>query len=206
MHCFVIDQDNAEPSANSVAVRNLRRLGLLLARTDYTARARDVCTAFGTRLNPHPYVLPSMASECVLMAPSASNAQVVWVCVFEPYAFFAMQVVLTGDADSDMYRQLVRTFNATCAGTRLLVGTRTSKSVVTPSVAVDAAIGAHPLCDMLNVNGVCARARTHACVQMRICYKRTVHYAQLRMLMSSRNRPAPTSTRPILSSYAQSVM
>lgn len=77
MHCFfLIDQDNAEPSANSVAVRNLRRLGVLLGSPNYTARARDVCTAFSTRLNPHPYVLPTMASECVLMAES--NAQAVW--------------------------------------------------------------------------------------------------------------------------------
>jgi uncharacterized protein YyaL (SSP411 family) len=171
MNYFVTDQDNAEPSANSVAVRNLRRLGVLLGRVDYTTRARDVCTAFGTRLNLHPYVLPAMASECVLMEPSTSNAQVVWVCLFELNKCFTEQVVLTGDSDSDMYRQLVHAFNVTCAGTRLLVGTRISTSVVAPSVAVDAAIGAHSLCDMLNVNGVCARALTHACVQIRICCK-----------------------------------
>ena len=56
------DQDNAEPSANSIAVRNLYRLGRLLADKSLLDQASAIVHTFASRLNEHPYVLPSMTA------------------------------------------------------------------------------------------------------------------------------------------------
>jgi len=54
------DNDGAEPSANSIAVRNLARLGALLHREDWLALARRTARAFGPQLERAPLTMPQM--------------------------------------------------------------------------------------------------------------------------------------------------
>jgi len=57
------DSDNAEPSANSVAVRNLARLGALLHRDDWLGRARRTARAFGPQLDRAPLAMPQLLAS-----------------------------------------------------------------------------------------------------------------------------------------------
>jgi uncharacterized protein YyaL (SSP411 family) len=54
------DADSAEPSANSISVRNLLYLGGLLGEKEYDDRARKTCQAFALELKEHPWSFPSM--------------------------------------------------------------------------------------------------------------------------------------------------
>ena len=58
-----VDSDNAEPSANSVAVRNLARLGALLHRDDWLGRARRTARAFGPQLDRAPLAMPQLLAS-----------------------------------------------------------------------------------------------------------------------------------------------
>ena len=57
------DNDGAEPSANSIAVRNLARLGALLHREDWLALARRTARAFGPQLARAPLSMPQMLAS-----------------------------------------------------------------------------------------------------------------------------------------------
>ena len=57
------DSDGAEPSANSIAVRNLARLGALLHREDWLALARRTARAFGPQLERAPLAMPQMLAS-----------------------------------------------------------------------------------------------------------------------------------------------
>jgi uncharacterized protein YyaL (SSP411 family) len=54
------EDDGAEPSANSVSVRNLVRLSQLLGREDWRTLARRTALAFGRQLERAPTALPQM--------------------------------------------------------------------------------------------------------------------------------------------------
>lgn len=54
------DQDGAEPTANSVAARNLLRLNALLDDKKYLEKAEKVFSVFGIRLKHIPMALPQM--------------------------------------------------------------------------------------------------------------------------------------------------
>lgn len=54
------DGDSAEPSANSIATRNLLRLGLLVDDRSYDEKAVMTCQAFGEELENQPWSFPSM--------------------------------------------------------------------------------------------------------------------------------------------------
>ena len=54
------DYDGAEPSANSVAVRNLARLAAMLHRADWRERAERTARAFGPQLERTSLELPQM--------------------------------------------------------------------------------------------------------------------------------------------------
>jgi uncharacterized protein YyaL (SSP411 family) len=54
------DRDGAEPSPNSVAVRNLARLSALLHRDDWRERAGHTARAFAAQLDRSPTDLPQM--------------------------------------------------------------------------------------------------------------------------------------------------
>ena len=56
------DSDGAEPSPNSVAVRNLARLAAMLHRDDWREAARRIARAFGPKLESAPFDLPQMLS------------------------------------------------------------------------------------------------------------------------------------------------
>ncbi len=59
VHSFS-DQDGAEPTANSVAARNLLRLNALLDEKKYMEKAEKVFSVFGIRLKHIPMALPQM--------------------------------------------------------------------------------------------------------------------------------------------------
>jgi uncharacterized protein YyaL (SSP411 family) len=52
------ENDGPEPSANSIAVRNLARLGALLHQADSLTRARRCARAFGPQLEQAPLAMP----------------------------------------------------------------------------------------------------------------------------------------------------
>jgi uncharacterized protein YyaL (SSP411 family) len=54
------DSDGAEPSPNSVSVRNLARLAAMLHRDDWRELARRTLRAFGAKLEASPFDLPQM--------------------------------------------------------------------------------------------------------------------------------------------------
>jgi uncharacterized protein YyaL (SSP411 family) len=56
------DSDGAEPSPNSVAVRNLARLATMLHRDDWLELAIRTARAFGPKLEQSPFDLPQMIS------------------------------------------------------------------------------------------------------------------------------------------------
>ncbi|KAL0276819.1 UNVERIFIED_CONTAM: hypothetical protein PYX00_004307 [Menopon gallinae] len=56
------DRDGAEPSGNSVSVHNLMRLATYLCRKDYKERAAKILSAFNSRLNKRPLILPEMVT------------------------------------------------------------------------------------------------------------------------------------------------
>ncbi|AOS45600.1 Cellobiose 2-epimerase [Lacunisphaera limnophila] len=55
-----VSDDGAEPSPNSVAIRNLARLAALLHRPDWHARAARTARAFSAQLAQAPFSLPQM--------------------------------------------------------------------------------------------------------------------------------------------------
>ncbi|MCE9614222.1 MAG: thioredoxin domain-containing protein [Lentisphaerae bacterium] len=54
------DYDGAEPSANSIALMNLRRLACMTDRPDFRAKADKTLEAFSARLQAMPYAMPQM--------------------------------------------------------------------------------------------------------------------------------------------------
>jgi uncharacterized protein YyaL (SSP411 family) len=60
------DYDGAEPSGNSVALRNLLRLGAMTGRDALRQSAERLLGAFGPRLSAAPVALPAMLAACEL--------------------------------------------------------------------------------------------------------------------------------------------
>lgn len=55
-----LDQDGAEPSANSMAVLNLLRLADFLDKSQYKDKAKEIMTSFGDHLKKIPVALSKM--------------------------------------------------------------------------------------------------------------------------------------------------
>ncbi|MEI6106115.1 MAG: thioredoxin domain-containing protein [Opitutae bacterium] len=64
------ENDGPEPSANSIAVRNLARLGALLHQADGLARARRCARAFGPQLEQAPQAMPLLLAADALLEGS----------------------------------------------------------------------------------------------------------------------------------------
>ncbi|CAI2171788.1 4886_t:CDS:2 [Funneliformis geosporum] len=60
------DHDGAEPSANSVSVSNLLRLGHIVDKSDYNAKAEQTLKYFVKRLDRTPYAMPAMVASLML--------------------------------------------------------------------------------------------------------------------------------------------
>jgi hypothetical protein len=58
------DYDGAEPSGNSVAVRNLLRLARMTGRAEFRETAERTLAAFAPRLAAAPMALPQMLAAC----------------------------------------------------------------------------------------------------------------------------------------------
>jgi len=87
------DNDGAEPSSNSVSVRNLRRLFELTGRTEFQQYAQQTVNAFGGILQQMPSALPQMLH-------SMGCSQDPW----KPWR----QVVIAGDLQKQETRALLR--------------------------------------------------------------------------------------------------
>lgn len=70
-----LDQDGAEPSANSVSAMNLLRLSHLTGNQEWMQRSQQLLTAFSDRLVKVPIALPDMARS--LMAHDYTFKQVI---------------------------------------------------------------------------------------------------------------------------------
>lgn len=64
------ENDGPEPSANSIAVRNLARLGALLHQADGLARARRCARAFGPQLEQAPLAMPLLLAAAAWLEGS----------------------------------------------------------------------------------------------------------------------------------------
>jgi hypothetical protein len=71
------DSDSAEPSANSIAVRNLARLGALLHQEDWLALARHTARAFGPQLERAPLSMPQMLASAAWLSGSPKQILIV---------------------------------------------------------------------------------------------------------------------------------
>ncbi|RIA87673.1 hypothetical protein C1645_827460 [Glomus cerebriforme] len=60
------DHDGAEPSANSVSVSNLLRLGNIIDNSDYTSKAEQTLKYFFGRMDKSPFAMPAMAANLML--------------------------------------------------------------------------------------------------------------------------------------------
>jgi uncharacterized protein YyaL (SSP411 family) len=58
------DYDGAEPSGNSVALMNLLRLHRITGREDLLASARNLISAFSTRVAASPFGMPQVLAAC----------------------------------------------------------------------------------------------------------------------------------------------
>ncbi|CDS12674.1 hypothetical protein LRAMOSA04860 [Lichtheimia ramosa] len=61
------EQDGAEPSANSVTLGNLVRLGTLLEQEEYVTMARKTVGSFSTSFSRFPYAMPALLGSFMLM-------------------------------------------------------------------------------------------------------------------------------------------
>jgi uncharacterized protein YyaL (SSP411 family) len=67
------DYDGAEPSGNSVAVKNLLRLAAITGRNDLRESADRALRAFGSRLSHVPVAIPQMLVACEWLQAGASE-------------------------------------------------------------------------------------------------------------------------------------
>lgn len=72
---FFLDQDGAEPSANSVSASNLLRLSHYTGRQEWLQMSQQLLAAFSDRLTRVPIALPEMVRA--LMAQHYTLKQVI---------------------------------------------------------------------------------------------------------------------------------
>ncbi|CAG0902761.1 unnamed protein product [Darwinula stevensoni] len=87
------DQDGAEPSANSVSVRNLLRLSSSFDRPDYLMKAREILKLFSERLLKVPMALPEMAAGLAMYIQSPT------------------QILIVGKPEQEDTREMLRAVN-----------------------------------------------------------------------------------------------
>jgi uncharacterized protein YyaL (SSP411 family) len=99
--------DGAEPAGNSVAARNLLRLGALTGNSEFVEKGRATVNAFSAWLEKQPSIMPYMVAASMMLEEAAS------------------QVVIVGRAGESMTDALKREVDA-----RFLPGT--AKIMVSP--------------------------------------------------------------------------
>ncbi|GAA5798382.1 hypothetical protein HPULCUR_003784 [Helicostylum pulchrum] len=62
------EQDGAEPSANSVSLRNLVRLASLLELPEYSSKAQSTVNAFKLSLSKFPFAIPALVAAFMLVS------------------------------------------------------------------------------------------------------------------------------------------
>jgi uncharacterized protein YyaL (SSP411 family) len=86
------DYDGAEPSGNSVAVKNLLRLAAITGRDDLRESADRALRAFGSRLQHVPIAIPQMLVACEWLQAGAS------------------EIVVAGEGAQDLVEAVHRSF------------------------------------------------------------------------------------------------
>jgi hypothetical protein len=97
------DYDGAEPSANSVAVRNLLRLAAITDRAEFREAAMKTLGAFRSRLSAVPAALPEMLAACEFLLGDAR------------------QIVLVGEPGALDFGALLGTLHARFLPSRILL-------------------------------------------------------------------------------------
>ncbi len=100
------DYDGAEPSANSIAVQVLLRLGRITGRRSFTAAAERTLQFFGDRLQSQPQALP-----CLLQA-------------LDFYLDEPRRVVVTGEVAAVETRQILKTVHSVFQPNKVVLGVR----------------------------------------------------------------------------------
>ena len=87
------DYDGAEPSANSVTLQNLLRLGLMTDQPEYRKQAERIITEFSLKLERAPHAMPRMISA------------------FDFYLAKPRQIIIAGKPGAVDTRNLLRTLH-----------------------------------------------------------------------------------------------
>src|SRR5262249_44482636 len=116
------DYDGAEPSGNSVALRNLLRLAELTGRPEFRESSEKTLAAFAPRLTLAPVALPQMLAACEFR-------------MGEP-----RQIILVGERNSADPRALLRTLYERFVPNRVVLlvdspATRQALAARIPSIA-----------------------------------------------------------------------
>ena len=78
-----VDQDGAEPCANSVSVHNLLRLSSLLQVTDFKDKADNVLKVYYERLTKVPVALPEMVSAVFTTACTPKQVHIRHIYLYQ---------------------------------------------------------------------------------------------------------------------------
>jgi uncharacterized protein YyaL (SSP411 family) len=97
------DYDGAEPSGNSVAVRNLLRLAQITNRADFREAAMKTLHAFDSRLSAVPAAVPEMLAACEYLLSDPR------------------QIILVGDPGSADFAPLLRALHARFLPNRIVL-------------------------------------------------------------------------------------
>lgn len=121
------DNDNAEPSGNSVALSNLIRLSNLTGRGDLRSMAEKTLKLFSGRLTQTPFALPQM------------------VAAYRHWIQIPLQVVIAGNPAAKETQALLRVVNSKFIPfkTLIVIDEKTRPALLALQPALDALVSAH---------------------------------------------------------------
>lgn len=105
---YVLEQDGAEPSTNSVASMNLVRMADLLVNDEYRKRAMDIFAGAGKTLQKFPFALCKM---CSALARAESSIQVA-ITALRGFRIARFQIVVVGDMGEEVTQQMLGLISA----------------------------------------------------------------------------------------------
>ena len=82
VYIFVLDQDGAEPSGNSVAATNLMKLSSFVDKKEYREKAAKIYALFEPRLSKMPHALPQLLASFILYSGTQKQVGLVVCEVF----------------------------------------------------------------------------------------------------------------------------
>ena len=104
------DYDGAEPSGNSVALRNLLRLAQITNRSDFQAAAEKTIDAFASRIRTVPAAVPEMLAACEFLLGETR------------------QIILVGDREAVDFQSLLRALHSRFLPNRVVMRVDSNES------------------------------------------------------------------------------